>query len=102
METTALKEIADRLRRDYGAERVWLFGSAARGEAGPDSDIDLLIVKTTPEGFFQRLGTVQRVLRHQARGVAISPIVLTPQELNARLDKGDQFIRGILNTGVEL
>lgn len=27
------------------AEAVWLFGSAARGDGGPDSDIDLLVIR---------------------------------------------------------
>lgn len=27
----------------YGVQRVGLFGSAARGEMGPDSDIDILV-----------------------------------------------------------
>jgi uncharacterized protein len=30
------------LCRTYGIARLWVFGSTARGEAGPDSDIDLL------------------------------------------------------------
>lgn len=34
---------------------VWLFGSYARGEEGPGSDIDLLvIVREAPEPFFER------------------------------------------------
>ena len=32
-----------RLAEKYGAHNVRVFGSAARGEAGPESDIDLLI-----------------------------------------------------------
>lgn len=32
-----------RVARAHGATRVQLFGSAARGEARPDSDIDLLV-----------------------------------------------------------
>ncbi|MFW5697192.1 MAG: nucleotidyltransferase family protein [Fimbriimonadaceae bacterium] len=35
-------EIADVARR-YGASNLRLFGSAARGEDGPQSDIDLLV-----------------------------------------------------------
>ena len=27
----------------FGAREVYLFGSAARGEAGPDSDVDFLV-----------------------------------------------------------
>ena len=37
------REVADGLARD-GAEAVVLVGSRARGEAGPDSDVDLLAV----------------------------------------------------------
>ena len=33
-----------RLVKAYLPERVYLFGSVARGDAGPDSDYDLLLV----------------------------------------------------------
>jgi uncharacterized protein len=39
-----LDEIVRRLAEAYRPERVYLFGSLARGEAGPDSDYDLLVV----------------------------------------------------------
>lgn len=39
-----LAEIVRRLVEAYQPERVYLFGSVARGEAGPDSDYDLLLV----------------------------------------------------------
>lgn len=97
-----MAEIAACLRQDYGAERIWLFGSMARGTADEDSDADLLIVSRTEEGFFGRLATVQRLLRERRRGLAVAPIVLTPEELEARLAKGDQFIGEIVTHGVEL
>lgn len=31
------------IRRRFGVDSLALFGSVARGEAGPDSDIDLLV-----------------------------------------------------------
>lgn len=36
--------IGQRLRKALTAERVYLFGSHARGDAGPDSDLDFLVV----------------------------------------------------------
>ncbi|HZU06530.1 MAG TPA: nucleotidyltransferase domain-containing protein [Chloroflexota bacterium] len=39
-----LAEIVRRLVEAYRPERIYLFGSAARGEAGPDSDYDLLVI----------------------------------------------------------
>jgi predicted nucleotidyltransferase len=39
-----LAEIVRRLIAAYEPERIYLFGSWARGDAGPDSDYDLLVV----------------------------------------------------------
>ena len=39
-----LREVVQRLVRAYQPERVYLFGSKARGHAGPDSDYDLMVV----------------------------------------------------------
>jgi predicted nucleotidyltransferase len=36
--------VADRIVERCGAKRVILYGSVARGDDGPDSDIDLLVV----------------------------------------------------------
>ena len=38
----------------YGASNLRLFGSTAQGNAGPDSDVDLLL-DLTPEGSGSRL-----------------------------------------------
>jgi len=40
----ALAEAVRRLVEVYQPERIYLFGSVARGDAGPDSDYDLLVV----------------------------------------------------------
>jgi uncharacterized protein len=32
------------LVEDLGVEEIWVYGSVARGEAGPHSDVDLLVV----------------------------------------------------------
>ena len=39
-----IKQVVDRIVERFDPERIILLGSAARGEAGPDSDIDLLVV----------------------------------------------------------
>jgi predicted nucleotidyltransferase len=44
----AIAAIADRLVDYYRPERIYLFGSAARGDAGPDSDLDFCVV--VPDG----------------------------------------------------
>ncbi|HEY3215334.1 MAG TPA: nucleotidyltransferase domain-containing protein [Candidatus Eisenbacteria bacterium] len=47
-----LSEVVRRLVEAYRPERIYLFGSRARGDAAPDSDYDLLLVvpdQTPPE-----------------------------------------------------
>ncbi len=43
-EHTVMADIVRRLKSEFGAERVVLYGSAARGTMDPESDIDLLAV----------------------------------------------------------
>jgi predicted nucleotidyltransferase len=40
----AIREMVRRIVRQFQPERIILFGSHARGEAGPESDVDLLVV----------------------------------------------------------
>jgi predicted nucleotidyltransferase len=57
-EDSELREIVARLVAAYEPERVYLFGSKARGDYGPDSDYDLLLVvddDATPERRRSRL-----------------------------------------------
>ena len=49
IDEATLQEIVRRLVRAVDPDRIVLFGSRARGDAGPDSDLDLLIVKESHE-----------------------------------------------------
>ena len=51
-----IRDIVHDVAQQYGVERVWLFGSYARGEARLDSDIDLRIDKGRIRGLFQLSG----------------------------------------------
>ena len=44
LQNDVLDEIVRRLIEAYKPERIFLFGSIARGDAGPDSDYDLLVI----------------------------------------------------------
>ena len=59
-----IRAIVDPIARAYGAERIFLFGSYARGEATPESDIDLRIDKGTIRGlrFAGLLGDLEDAL----------------------------------------
>lgn len=102
VDRSRLKTIADRLRRDYGAERIVLFGSAARDMITEHSDIDLLVIAETGERFYERIASVLRTVRDLSYGMPLAPLVLTAKELQARLDRGDQFIAEVIGTGIDL
>ena len=70
-----LQTIGKKIKQEYGAERVILFGSYVRGDATEDSDVDLLVVARTKERFFERMATVRRLIRDLRDGLAVSPIV---------------------------
>ncbi|MGB9627375.1 MAG: nucleotidyltransferase domain-containing protein [Thermodesulfobacteriota bacterium] len=95
-----LKKISERLKREYHAEKVILYGSYATGEATEDSDIDLFIIAPTKERFFERMATVRGLIRDLRNGMPISPIILTPDEVEKRINRGDQFIQQILEEGI--
>jgi len=97
-----LQTIGKKIKKDYRAEKVILFGSYAKGNATEDSDVDLLVVAPTKERFFERMASVRRLIRDLRDGLAVSPIVLTPVELEKRRQAGDPFVREILETGVSL
>ena len=40
----SLERIVERLVEAYEPERIYLFGSKARGDFGPDSDFDLMVI----------------------------------------------------------
>jgi len=94
-----IEDIVKKLAAEYAPQRVILFGSRASGTAGPDSDIDLLIIKETAERFIDRWVTVRRILSDAKRTVPLETIVLTPKEVSDRLDMGDQFIAEIIEKG---
>ena len=62
-----IQAIINPIARAYGAERIWLFGSYARGDARPDSDVDLRIDRGSIRGlrFAGLLGDLEDALgRH--------------------------------------
>ena len=63
-----------------GVQRVILFGSAAWGEPGLASDLDLLIVWDTPLDFLTRTVELYRRIRPRA---PVDLLVYTPDEMRS-------------------
>ena len=59
-----IQAIVSPIARSYGAERIYLFGSYARGDAHPGSDVDLRIDKGAVRGlrFAGLLGDLEDAL----------------------------------------
>lgn len=72
-----LARVVRELRQRYHPEAIILFGSLARGQGRPTSDIDLVVVKRTKKPFVERLREVA-LLHHAQVGVDI--LVYTPDE----------------------
>ena len=73
-----IEELGRRVAREFGAERVVLFGSYAVGSPEVDSDIDLLVVAQTSLPPLKRYGAVRRLLVDVP--AAFDIIVKTPKE----------------------
>ncbi len=97
-----IEKMAARIAQEYRPEQIVLYGSQATGKARPDSDIDLFIVKQTSENPFSRKLLVSDLVNDLNKNNSIQPLVLTPEEVVKRLERGDQFIQQILTRGIQL
>ena len=73
--------LADIVRRVVEAaepEKIVLFGSAARGTMGPDSDLDLLVIKG---GKFNRNRVTTAIYRNLSGAIGVDAVVVTPEEV---------------------
>ena len=78
-----VREIVRRLVEAYQPERIYLFGSIARGDAGPDSDYDLLLVVPDEAALERRSSRLAyKVLR--GTGTAVDVLVSTRSRFDAR------------------
>jgi len=97
-----IREVVEKLKKEYQPLRVILYGSYAYGVPDRDSDIDLLVVKETNERPIDRRVRVSRIISDPKRYIPVEVLVLTPEELRDRLECGDLFINEILTRGKTL
>ncbi len=89
--TTITPALIDRMVRGivkkYHPQQVILFGSQARGDAGPDSDVDLLVVMDFEGSAFDKGLEVHQAVRaiRDAR-VPVDVIVTRPSDFAWRKD----------------
>lgn len=74
-----LDEIIRRIVEVAHPEKIIMFGSAARGEMGPHSDVDLLVIKSNVEHRGRLTGDIYMNLI--GAGQAVDVIVVTPEDI---------------------
>lgn len=94
---TTIDDITSRIVESYDPDRIILFGSYATGRESSGSDIDLLILKDTPERPLERRMAVERILLD--RTVPIDLFVYTPDEVRYLYSIGSPFIEDIMLKG---
>jgi hypothetical protein len=52
---STLLELKGELQQKYAVQEIGVFGSVARGDAGEDSDVDVLVELSQPMGLFKFL-----------------------------------------------
>ncbi len=91
-----LDDIIGRIVEAVKPERIILFGSAARGDMGRNSDVDLLVVK---EG--ENAWTVMGRIYENLYGVdaAVDAVVVSPEEVERYKDSHALVIKPALQEG---
>src|SRR5438046_10551277 len=95
-----LAEIVQSVVEVAQPDRIILFGSAARGEMGPDSDVDLLVIKSgvphrgrLAEEIYMRLFGIR---------VPVDVMVVTPEDVEHQRGKVGSIIGPALREGREV
>ena len=77
----AIQAMAERLRDEYGAEAVILYGSRADGRARADSDVDLMIIKDGVSNYQQRPSEVRSILADIRGDLHLDVHIYTPEQV---------------------
>lgn len=90
-----LRELARLLKTEYGASKVYLYGSFARGDFNQGSDIDLIIIGPFEGRMPQR---IRKVI--DLTSLPVEPLVYTESEFEEMKDR--IFFQEVLATAKEL
>ncbi len=98
--TGVLDEVVRRIVEVARPQRIILFGSAARGQMGRDSDLDLLVIKGGRYNYHRLLERVYACLR----GVeaAVDVVLVSPEQVKRYRDTHCMVIKPALREGREV
>ncbi len=71
---------------------AFIYGSYARGDAGPDSDIDMIVIGTVNEdALIMVVREIEKRLKRE-----INYVLMAPDEFQSRKKRGDPFMSNVL------
>jgi len=91
-----IKKFGRQIGQQFGAGRVILFGSYAKGTVTDDSDVDLLVIGPFEGSSVDKSVEIRLKLRP---AFPMDLIVRTPEKVRQRIDMGDSFMREIIEEG---
>ena len=99
-----IRTAVERIVQAFSPEKIYLFGSRARGESTEDSDLDFLVVMESDRPRAERRGIVSEAVR--PRFFPMDIVVYTPEEFRESAEHEDYwfnpFIKDIINEGIIL
>jgi predicted nucleotidyltransferase len=99
VEFSEIQQFADEIAREFAPEQVILFGSYAKGNARPDSDVDLLVIMPADVSGAR---VAAEIINRLKPTLPLELIVRSSRQLRERLAMNDFFLRDVMTTGKEL
>lgn len=94
-----LARCLEAMNRALPLREVWLFGSHARGDARPDSDVDLCLVAEGAERQLKAAQQFRLAMRPVMGKPSFTLIPIAPARLEEKKAIGDHFFATILTEG---
>lgn len=95
-----LDDVVRRIVETAHPRRIILFGSAARGSMGPNSDLDLLVVM--PDGTHRRHAAADIFRSLRGIGLPKDIVVVTDRDVREHRHNPSLVLRAALEEGIEL
>jgi predicted nucleotidyltransferase len=92
----AINQVVKQIVEKFKPQKIILFGSYAKGNPRPESDVDLLIVMNTQLREVQQAIQICQQIEYR---FGLDLIVHTPKYLADRVKMGDSFLQDVLKEG---
>ena len=92
----AIDQVVKQIVEKFKPQKIILFGSYARGNPRPESDVDMLVVMDTSLKDVRQAIEICQQIEYR---FGLDLIVHTPKYLAQRIKMGDWFLRDVLKEG---